>query len=125
MLYIWLCLDNNNSLCIDYPVECCKITASLLGLIMVTLKGHWRGLSSQNRGMATPFSIVCSLLLKDLSFHVGWRWIFSSVAWLTGVPMDFLFCSGCSVILFDTQGSPVDGQLVELRVLGFYSSVFI
>ena len=40
-LYIWLCLDNT-SLCIDYPVERCKITVFLFGSIFAKgpLQGH-------------------------------------------------------------------------------------
>ena len=35
----WLCLDNT-SLCMDYPVERCKITVFLFGSILPNLKGH-------------------------------------------------------------------------------------
>ena len=38
-LYIWLCLDNT-SLCIDNPVESCKIKVFLFGSILPNLKGH-------------------------------------------------------------------------------------
>ena len=39
ILYIWLSLDNS-SLCIDFPVERCKITVILFGSILPNIKGH-------------------------------------------------------------------------------------
>ena len=38
-LYIWSHLDNT-SLCIDYPVESCKISVILSGSMLPNLKGH-------------------------------------------------------------------------------------
>ena len=48
-LYIYI-----GSVCIDYPVESCKIIVFLFGSILPNLLSHWRGLSSRNRGIAHP-----------------------------------------------------------------------
>ena len=54
--FIYLALLDNTRLCIDYPVESCKIIVFLFGSILPYLKGHGRGLISRNRGMSHPFS---------------------------------------------------------------------
>ena len=61
LLYLWLHLDNT-SLFISYPVEGCKITVILFGSVLPNLKGHLRGSSSRNRGMAHPFLILFTAL---------------------------------------------------------------
>ena len=39
ILWFWSHLDNT-SLCIDYPVESCKISVILFGFMLPNLKGH-------------------------------------------------------------------------------------
>ena len=46
----------STSLCIDFPVERCKITEILFGSILPNLKGYWRCLNNRNHGMAHPIS---------------------------------------------------------------------
>ena len=44
------------SLCIDYPIESCKISVIRCGSVLPGLGGHWRGFDGRGRGVAHPLS---------------------------------------------------------------------
>ena len=64
-LIFWPQLDYT-SLCTDYPIESCKITVIPFGSMLPNLYSHRRGLRSRNG--PSPFSLICALLLQNLSF---------------------------------------------------------